>query len=99
MHIVSEGQTLTVYLSGELDHHAAGAMRERTDRVLTLKAPGTLILDFSGVTFMDSSGVGFVMGRCKKAAAIGCGTRVRGLRPRDRRIMEMSGLRSIAEFE
>ncbi len=98
MQIVSENETLTVYLSGEIDHHNAKPLREKTDRVLFLKSPSSLILDFSGVSFMDSSGVGFVMGRYKKAASIRCRTVVQGLKPRDRKIMALSGLRDLVEF-
>ena len=98
MQIVSENETLTIYLSGEIDHHSAKPLRDKTDQVLFLKSPARLVLDFSGVTFMDSSGVGFVMGRYKKAASIRCETAVTGLRPRDRRIMEMSGLKNLVEF-
>ena len=47
---------------------------------------------------MDSSGVGFVMGRYKKAASIRCRTVVQGLKPRDRKIMALSGLRDLVEF-
>ena len=98
MQIVSENDTLTVYLSGEIDHHTAQPLREKTDQVLFLKSPETLVLDFSGVSFMDSSGVGFVMGRYKKAASIHCKTAVTGLKPRDKKIMAMSGLKNYVEF-
>lgn len=99
MSITYENNTLTVYLTGEIDHHSARGMRERADTELVKRRPGTLILDFSGVSFMDSSGVGLVMGRYKTAAALGCSVQVRGLRPRDRRIMELSGLKKLVSFQ
>lgn len=89
---------LTVYLSGEIDHHTARPTREKTDETLMKEKPKELILDFSGVTFMDSSGVGLVMGRYKYAAALGCKTTVTGLRERDKKIMLMSGLSRLVEF-
>ncbi len=98
MKIKEEEQTLTVYLTGELDHHAAKPMREETDEALLLRRPKTLLLDFSGVSFMDSSGVGFVMGRYKKAAELGCKTAVRGLSQKHERIMRFSGLPQLVEF-
>lgn len=98
MQIVSENDKLTVFLNGEIDHHTAKSLREKTDQVLFLKSPAELVLDFSGVSFMDSSGVGFVMGRYKKAASIHCKTAVTGLNPRDRRIMALSGLKNYVEF-
>ena len=99
MTVTYENNTLTVYLTGEVDHHSARAMRERADTELVKRRPDTLVLDFSGVSFMDSSGVGLVMGRYKTAAALGCGVQVRGLRPRDRRIMELSGLKKLVSFQ
>ena len=98
MQILSENDTLTVYLTGEIDHHTAKTLREKTDQILLLKNPSLLILDFSGVSFMDSSGVGFVMGRYKKAVSIQCKTAVTGLKPRDRKIMILSGLQRLVEF-
>ena len=98
MNIKEEKKVLTVYLTGELDHHAAGPMREETDKSLLLYRPKTLILDFSGLSFMDSSGVGFVMGRYKKAAELSCTTVVEGLTPQHERIMRLSGLSQLVEF-
>ena len=98
MKIQQENKILTVYLSGEIDHHSAKGLREAADDALLRGRPKELILDFSGVTFMDSSGVGLVMGRYKSARALGCAVTVRGLSPRDRKIMRMSGLTSLITF-
>ena len=54
---------MTVFLCGELDHHSAKKLREATDSLIQQKHPEKLRLNFSGVTFMDSSGIGFIMGR------------------------------------
>ena len=91
-------KTLTVYLTGEIDHHTARAIREETDALLLGRLPKTLTLDFSGVTFMDSSGVGLVMGRYKTARSLGGAVAVQGLKPRDRRMLELSGLTKLVEF-
>ena len=58
-------ETLTVYIQGELDHHTAKEIRFRIDSEIKRREPRFLELDFSGVTFMDSSGIGLVMGRYK----------------------------------
>ena len=50
-------------LSGEIDHHSAVGLRETIDQSVIQAKPEELILDFSLVTFMDSSGIGLVMGR------------------------------------
>ena len=98
MRFKEEAGTLTAYLTGEIDHHSAKGLREETDEALLRRRPKKLILDFSGVSFMDSSGVGLVMGRWKKAADIGCGTAVQGARARERRILSLSGLPQLVEF-
>jgi hypothetical protein len=51
--------TLAAYLSGEIDHHAAQSIRREIDAQVDDRLPELLTLDFSGVTFMDSSGVGW----------------------------------------
>lgn len=59
------GGVTAVMLSGDLDHHSAGMMRADIDREITEKHPRRLVIDFSRVTFMDSSGIGLIMGRYK----------------------------------
>ena len=54
--------TLAAYLSGEIDHHAAQSLRKEIDAQIDDRLPELLTLDFSGVTFMDSSGVGLILG-------------------------------------
>ena len=61
--IIKEDSRITVRLCGEIDHHNAGEIREYIDRNIALRKPRELILDFSGVSFMDSSGIGLIMGR------------------------------------
>lgn len=96
--IKSQDKEFTAFLSGEIDHHSAPKIREKIDSHLNKEKPQKLILDFSGVSFMDSSGVGLVMGRYKNALHFNCSTYVCGLRERDLRIMKMSGLEKLVEF-
>ena len=72
MNINSTGEVLTVFLQGEIDHHTAKGMREEIDRAIDFNMPSLLILDFSQVTFMDSSVIGLVMGRFKNLQNIVC---------------------------
>lgn len=62
---------LCAYLSGEIDHHSAQDLRERIDGQLMASAPDRLILDFAAVTFMDSSGVGLILGRMRRMQGTG----------------------------
>ena len=59
--------SMTARLSGEIDHHGAREMREEIDRTAEKMRPKTLRLDFTSVPFMDSSGIGLILGRYKKA--------------------------------
>lgn len=58
--------TLTVSLYGEIDHHSAGTLREEIDAKITQEKPKTLILDLKNIGFMDSSGLGLILGRYSK---------------------------------
>ncbi len=91
-------KTLTVFLQGEIDHHTAGSIRNRTDSEILRHSPDELVLDFSAVSFMDSSGVGLVIGRYKLASSKNCSTVVTGLKERDKKILMLSGLQNRIEF-
>jgi len=58
-------EVMFVRLSGEIDHHNARQIREQVDSAVEMHKPKKLCLDFKDVTFMDSSGIGFIMGRYK----------------------------------
>ncbi len=88
----TEKAVTTVYLAGELDHHNAAPLREKVDAVVRQRHPKMLVLDFGGITFMDSSGIGFVMGRYKLMCAIGGQLRVCGASPRMEKVMRLAGL-------
>ena len=84
-----EGTTLRVILMCELDHHHARHLRERVDHRLFLEKPEVLLLDFSRVPFMDSSGVAFILGRAKCARALGTLVSLTGL---SRELTRLTGL-------
>ena len=58
-------RTLVAEICGDIDHHTANYFRGEIDKAIRSHNPLTLILDYSQVTFMDSSGIGLVMGRYK----------------------------------
>ena len=57
-----DDHVLTVYLTGEIDHHNAGRMRMAIDEEICRRRPKRVILDLGSIDFMDSSGLGLVMG-------------------------------------
>ncbi len=97
--IKKKNDELFACLKGEIDHHTAPEIREAIDEALSLSERATtLVLDFSEVSFMDSSGVGLVMGRYRYAATLGKKVRVENLDDRNYKIMKMSGIEKIAEI-
>lgn len=60
---------LKLKLEGELDHHSAERMRRRLDSEILKSGARTVIFDLSGLTFMDSSGIGVLLGRYKLFAS------------------------------
>lgn len=89
----------TVYLVGDIDHHTAREIREATDSLVQTKKPGLLKLDFSGVTFMDSSGIGLVMGRYRLMLLYGGKVKAVNVPDSLERIMNLSGLGSLDIIE
>ena len=94
MTITQDNGALTAHLTGEIDHHTAAFMRSAVDAAFVRMRPKERILDFSGVSFMDSSGVGFALGRFKKTRETGCTLVLTGLSDRDRRMMKLSGMQN-----
>lgn len=90
---------LTAILSGEIDHHAASGMREEIDRKAGQAKPKLLTLDFSQVTFMDSSGIGLIMGRYRLMEALRGKLTVLDLSPQMKRVVNLSGVGQLVPLE
>jgi stage II sporulation protein AA (anti-sigma F factor antagonist) len=88
---------LIIRLNEELDHHNAIKIRERADRLIDRNNIKHIIFDFSGAGFMDSAGIGVVMGRYKKVIFIGGRTAVANVDSTVDRIFRLSGLYKIIE--
>ena len=95
----TRGGRLVASMTGVIDHHSAAPLRESIDRAYRLAGARELTLDFSGVTFMDSSAVGLIMGRHKKAAAAGGRVSICGLSPSCERIVHMSGVTQVLNIK
>ena len=91
------GNVLVVSLIGELDHHSAEEVRVKIDDRISRENIRKLVLDFSGVTFMDSSGIGVIMGRYKKIIFTGGKVAVTNVNSSIDRIFKLSGLYKIIE--
>ncbi len=95
----NENSCLIARLSGELDHHSVRSIREEIDTAVTEQQPSKLALDFREVTFMDSSGIGLILGRCKVMCGIGGTTVVWSPPPHIKRVMRLSGIERLARIE
>jgi stage II sporulation protein AA (anti-sigma F factor antagonist) len=82
-------------LSGEIDHHLAKSQREEIDAMLFKKRPEVLVLDFSEVRFMDSSGIGLIIGRADVAESIGCRVHIGGLSGAQKKLVKLSGVEKL----
>ena len=90
-------QMLLVRLGADLDHSACLYIRPRLDEMLRDSELRRLVFDFADVDFMDSSGVGFIIGRCKIMQKRGGSVAVINADARINRIFEMSGLYQLVE--
>lgn len=97
--IISSPLRMTAALSGEIDHHNALALRTEIDEALQRQRPSILRLDFNDVTFMDSSGVGLVMGRYRTVQTFGGRLEAVNLSPQIYKVFKLSGLEKLAKIK
>lgn len=96
--IIATRERVTAFLEGEIDHHTASDIREEIDNAIRNYKPKILKLDYADVSFMDSSGVGLVMGRYRSMQPFGGKVTVTGLSPRLYKVMQLSGLEKIVKI-
>lgn len=84
--------SIVARISGELDHHSSDEVRSKLDDKIEKEKIYNLILDFSNVTFMDSSGIGVVIGRYKKVAANKGSISIINANTTVKRVFELSGM-------
>lgn len=100
MEIIYEvsGEILIAQLFGELDHHGAEKVRRDIDDMLKLYGSRNLLFDFSRVSFMDSAGIGVILGRYRKLQAEGGQVAIAACGPKIRSILNMAGVFSIIRY-
>ncbi|MBR6524595.1 MAG: anti-sigma factor antagonist [Clostridia bacterium] len=89
--------TLTVHLEGELDHCCAQSIRREMDRLLEEPQIRRLVIDMGDMSFMDSSGIGVILGRYRLLASRGGSVAVRNMNRQVARIFQLSGMGQIIE--
>lgn len=92
------GSILSIHVRGEIDHHTAAAIRQGIDATLFEKRPAKLILDLSAVSFMDSSGLGLIMGRYSVMKELGGEMTVWNPSPETRAILTLAGMERLVKI-
>ena len=90
-----DGKALFAKLCCEIDHHTCRILREKIDQTLFERKPEILVIDFSEVRFMDSSGLGLILGRVQKVSAIGARVEVRGMSDSLYKLVRLSGIERV----
>ncbi len=90
-----QNNTIVAYLNGELDHHSAEYTRVKIDYYIDTSISKNLVFDFENVSFMDSSGIGIIIGRHKKVSAKNGQVFLINLNTTIRKIIELSGVSKV----
>ena len=95
-----DGETRTVLaeLSGDIDHCSAKGLRTPIDEEIMRRLPLRLILDFGNVSFMDSSGIGLIIGRCKLMTDLGGSVIAVNPQPEVKKLMELAGVQRLCSI-
>lgn len=91
--------TLEIKLVGEIDHHSAVRVRTEMDELIFSTMPKKMILNLSEISFMDSSGLGLIMGRYSKLVEIGATMSLRSPTVAVMRILSLAGMERMIKIE
>ena len=92
---LEEKNLVVEFLTSELDHHITNEVRDGIDNVLNSRPIKNIIFDFKNIRFMDSSGIGVIIGRYKKIANDGGKVSVINVNARVKKIFDLSGMNKI----
>ena len=92
---VQEDKLLLLQITEEIDHHTTEEIRRKADYEITRYMPRKVIFDFNQVTFMDSAGIGMLIGRYKVAKMLGSTVEMINVKPSIKKVFEMSGVLKI----
>ncbi|MBR7186169.1 MAG: anti-sigma factor antagonist [Clostridia bacterium] len=90
------GDNLYIYLSGELDEHSVAGVRGEADKLIDENAGlSRAVFNLAGLKFMDSTGIGFLIGRYKRLKKYGMGMYLESPEDNADKILSLSGLYSL----
>ena len=93
-----ENKYLTFEITEEIDHHKAEILRRELDYEIQRYMPRKVVFDFNKVTFMDSAGIGMVLGRYRMMKMLGGNIEIKNATNPLKRIFEMSGINKICKI-
>ena len=93
-----EDRRLVFVITEELDHHMCEIIRRRADYEIQRFMPKRVVFDFNRVVFMDSAGIGLVIGRYKTVSSFGGKLEMMNVRDNLKRVFEMSGILKIVSI-
>ena len=96
---IKEDKLLILQITEEIDHHSCEKIKKRIDYETQIHIPKKVIFDFTNVNFMDSSGIGMLIGRHKFISMLGGKTTMINVKPQIRKIFEMSGILKLIPIE
>lgn len=99
LEFIESGQVLTIRLKGELDHHSADESRVLIDEKINEGKFNKMVIDFKNLDFIDSSGIGFVIGRYKVIRKKNGVIEIINVSKKVRKILDMSGIGKIIEIK
>lgn len=86
---------LIIKIDGDIDHHTCEEIRNKIDQEINKRNPKSIIFDMKNVNFMDSSGIGVIIGRYKLMMSGGGITAMINVKPQIQRVYDICGLKKI----
>ncbi|MDD5017757.1 MAG: anti-sigma F factor antagonist [Eubacteriales bacterium] len=95
IHVKHQSDIITAYLFGELDHHSAEEVKTKLDDAIRKYSDANLVLDLKNLSFMDSSGLGVLLGRYKKIKMYGKNMYIKNANKQVEKVFDVSGIYKI----
>jgi len=96
---IKKDKLLYLKITEEIDHHSCEKIKKRADYEIQIHIPKKVIFDFENVNFMDSSGIGMIIGRYKLISMFGGKTSMINVKPAIKKVFEMSGILKLIPIE
>ena len=99
LQVKSADRNLLLEISGELDHHGARNALREVEQAIDAALPKKLVMDLSGVTFMDSSGIAVLLRAYRRLGELGGSVRVCNVPPQAGKVLRAAGIDKLMRFE